>query len=86
MFTVIAMVGINGSPGVKNARACRLDGCLEITSRMKMMDMIRNMNIKEKNDPLNPIASIKSMENIQMYIKPTSLVTNIPTKTLVSKG
>lgn len=78
MLTVMAIVGINGSPGVKNESAYRFWGCLDMTSRMKIMETSRKVKIKPKNDPVNPTASIKSMKNIQMYINPTSLVTNIP--------
>lgn len=72
------MVGITGSPGVRNAREFRFEGCLEMTRSINNIDSIRKMKIKLKNDPLNPIASIKSMKKMHMYIKPTSFVTNIP--------
>src|SRR5690349_7225211 len=46
--------------------------------RMNMIERTRKMKIKLKNDPLKPMASIKSMQKMQMYINPTSFVTNIP--------
>ena len=80
MLTVMAMVGMKGSPGVKNASAYRFCGCLEMTRRMKSMESMRKININPKNEPLKPIASIKSMKKIHKYIRPTSLVTNMPEK------
>lgn len=74
----MAIVGINGSPGVRNASAYRFCGCRDITSRMKMMESIRNVKISAKNEPLKPMASRRSRKKIQMYINPTSFVTNMP--------
>lgn len=74
----MAIVGINGSPGVRNASAYRFCGCLEITRSMKMMERTRKMKIKPKKEPLKPIASITSMKKIHKYMRPTSFVTNIP--------
>lgn len=81
MLTVMAMVGMNGSPGVRNANAYRFCGCREITRRMKIILRMRKMKISPKNDPVKPMASMTSMKNMQMYMRPTSLVTNIPGKT-----
>jgi hypothetical protein len=78
MLTVMAMVGMNGSPGVKNANAYRFWGCLEITSKMKIILRMRKMKISPKNEPLKPIANMTSMKKMQIYIRPTSFVTNIP--------
>lgn len=74
----MAMVGIQGSPGVRKARAYRLEGCLEMTSRMKMMERIRKMKIRLKKDPLKPMASMTSITKMHRNINPTSFVTNIP--------
>jgi hypothetical protein len=74
----MAMVGMNGSPGVRNARAYRFCGCLEITRRMKMMERMRKMKINPKKEPLKPMASITSMKKIHKYMRPTSFVTNMP--------
>lgn len=45
---------------------------------MKIIERIKNINIKPKNEPLKPMARRRSKKKIQMYIKPTSFVTNIP--------
>jgi hypothetical protein len=51
-----------------------------MTKRMKIIERTKKMKIKPKNEPLKPMARRRSKEKIQMYIKPTSLVTNIPAK------
>jgi hypothetical protein len=78
MLTVMAIVGMNGSPGVRNASAYRFCGCRDITRRMKIIESTRKVKINPKNEPLKPIASSRSRKKMQMYINPTSFVTNIP--------
>lgn len=43
-----------------------------------MIDRTRKMKIKPKNEPLKPMARRRSKKKMQMNIKPTSFVTNIP--------
>lgn len=74
----MAIVGMKGSPGVRKARAYRLEGCLEMTSRMKTIERIRKMKMRLKKEPLKPTASMTSITKIQRNINPTSFVTNIP--------
>lgn len=74
----MAIVGMNGSPGVRNASAYRFCGCRDITRRIKIMESMRKVKINAKNEPLKPIASRRSRKKIQMYINPTSFVTNMP--------
>lgn len=49
-----------------------------MTRRINIIESTRKMKNRLKNEPLNPIASIRSIQKMHMYIKPTSLVTNIP--------
>ena len=79
----MAMVGINGSPGVRNASAYRFCGCLEITRSMKTMERMRKMKINPKKEPLKPMASITSMKNMHKNMRPTSFVTNMPENDLL---
>lgn len=74
----MAMVGIKGSPGVKNASAYRFCGCRDIQRSINIMERTRKMKIKMKNEPLKPTASMTSMKKIHKYMRPTSFVTNIP--------
>lgn len=53
---------------------------------MKMIESTRNVNIKAKNEPLKPIARRRSRKKMQMYINPTSLVTNIPKRRKLIKN
>ena len=77
-LTVIAMVGMNGSPGVRNARAYLFWGCLEITSSITIIPITSAVISKPTNVPVNPIAAIRSKKKISTYITPTSFVTYIP--------
>lgn len=45
---------------------------------MNMMDSTKKQKISAKKEPLKPIANITSITKTQMYIRPTSFVTNMP--------
>ena len=82
----MAMVGINGSPGVRNCIPNLFCGCLEIIKSTNMMEIKRNVKKSPNKVPLNPIASIKSMKNIHPYIMPTNFVTYMPVSVVAGPG